>query len=110
LGRPDEAHTVFDRAIRSTDAMHVHLYARQLQAQGTEQAAQALRLFEANAAAHPDAWVTHAGMARVHSAHHQFDQAAKEMELALASAPEPQKTGVQRQLDQLRGGHDINTP
>ena len=89
--------------------MQIHLYARQLQAQGPEEAAQALRIFEANAAAHPDVWVIHAGMARVHSAHHEFDAAAREMQAALASAPEPQKTGVQKQLDQLRSGHDINT-
>jgi len=108
LGRTDEAHAVFDRAIHSADAMQIHSYARQLQAQGPEQGAQALQIFEANAAAHPDVWVIHAGMARVLSAHHDFDRAAREMQLALASAPEPQKGGVQKQLDQLRAGHDIN--
>jgi hypothetical protein len=108
LGRNDEAHALFDRAIRSAQATQVHSYARQLQAQGPEQAAQALLVFEANAAAHPDAWVTHAGMARVHSAHHEFERAAKEMQLALSAAPEPQRAGVQKQLDQLRSGHDIN--
>lgn len=110
LGRSDEAHNMFDRAIHAADATQVHAYARQLQAQGPEQAEQALQIFEANAAAHPDAWVIHAGMARVHSAHHEFERAAKEMQLALSSAPEPQRAGVRKQLDQLRAGHDINVP
>jgi tetratricopeptide (TPR) repeat protein len=108
LGRNDEARTAFDKAIRSADALHVHAYARQLQAQGPEQAAQALQLFEANAAAHPDVWVTHAGLARIYSARHDFEHAAKEMKLALAAAPEKQKPGVQKQLEQLQAGKDIN--
>jgi len=108
LGRTAEAQPVFDRAVRSADAMQVHAYARQLQAQGPEEAGQALEIFTANAAAHPDAWVIHAGLARVHSAHHEFERAATEMQRALAAAPEAQRGSVQRQLDQLRAGRDIN--
>jgi hypothetical protein len=108
LGKSDEARTTFDHAIRSADAVQVHLYARQLQAQGPEQAAQALQIYEANAAAHPDVWITHAGMARVHSAHHEFERAAAEMKLAASGAPDQQRAGVEKQLEQLKAGRDIN--
>jgi len=110
LGRSAEAQAVFGHAIRSAGAAQVHGYARQLQAQGPEQSEQALEIFTENAAAHPDAWIIHAGLARVHSAHHEFARAAEEMQLALAAAPEAQRVGVQKQLDELRAGRDINGP
>jgi len=110
LGRSAEAQAVFSRAIRTAGAAQVHGYARQLQAQGPEQSEQALEIFTENAAAHPDAWIVHAGLARVHSAHHEFARAAEEMQLALAAAPEAQRVGVQKQLDELRAGRDINAP
>ena len=108
LGRAAEARPLFEKAVRSANALQVHAYARQLQAQGPEQAKQALRFFELNAAAHPDAWVTHAGLARMHSVHGDFGRAAEEMKRALAGAPEPQKAGVQKQIEQLQAGRDIN--
>jgi hypothetical protein len=110
LGREAEARPLFEKAVRSADALPVHLYARQLQAQGPEEAQQALRFFELNAAAHPEAWVTHAGLARVYSARGDFGRAAQEMKLAMAGAPDPQKSAMQKQIEQLQAGRDINAP
>ena len=109
-GRNEEARPLFERAVKNQDALQVHLYARQLQAQGPEQAQQALQFFEWNAKAHPDAWITHAGLARVRSAHGDFSSAAAEMKLAMAGAPQQQKTSMQKQLEQLQSGQDINAP
>jgi len=108
LGRPAEAGPLFEKAVKSAAAVQVHAYARQLQAAGPEQAAQALQFFEWNAQAHPDVWITRAGMARVYSARHDFRKAAEEMKAALAAAPDKAKTNLHRQLEQLQAGSDIN--
>ena len=108
LGRSSEALPLFQKAVKSATAVQVHSYARQLQSQGPEQAKQALQFFEWNAAAHPDAWITHAGMARVYSARADFGHAAQEMKIAEAGAPEQAKANIQRQLQQLEAGQDIN--
>jgi hypothetical protein len=39
-----------------------------------------------------------------------FGRAAEEMKLALANAPDPQKPGLQKQIEQLQAGRDINAP
>jgi Protein of unknown function (DUF2911) len=108
LGRNDEARPLFEKAVKSASAVQVHSYARQLQSQGPDEAKQALQFFEWNAAAHPDAWITHAGMARVYSAHADFDRAAREMKLALEGAPDQAKSGIERQVEQLQSRRDIN--
>ena len=53
-------------------------------------------------------WFTHTGMARIYSSQGKYDDAAKEMKLALAAAPENQKNYVDGLVKKLEARQDIN--
>ena len=50
----------------------------------------------------------HSGMARMYCSQHKFDDAAKEMKLALAGAPDNQKVYVAGLVKKLEAQQDIN--
>jgi hypothetical protein len=50
----------------------------------------------------------HTGLARVYSSGGKYDDAASEMKLAIAAAPDSQKTYLNGLLAQLDSKHDIN--
>ncbi|MGA2419631.1 MAG: hypothetical protein ABSG69_06065, partial [Candidatus Acidiferrum sp.] len=55
-----------------------------------------------NAKKHPDQWFVHTGLARVYCSQGKFDDATKEMKLAIAAAPDNQKSyldGLEKQLE-----------
>src|SRR5664279_2415340 len=56
----------------------------------------------------PDYWLSHAGLARVYSSKGDFENATKQMEMALAGAPDQAKTGVQGLIKRLQAKQDIN--
>jgi len=82
------------------------LFARQLQAQ--KRSEEAFTIFRENAKKHPDQWFVHTGLARMYSAQGKFDDAAKEMKLALAAAPDNQKSYLDGLVRQLEAKQDIN--
>ncbi len=53
-------------------------------------------------------WFTHTGLARIYCSQGKFDDAAKEMKLALASAPDNQKAYVDGLVKKLEARQDIN--
>ena len=65
-------------------------------------------IFRENAKKHPDQWFVHSGMARMYCAQGKFDDAAKEMKVALTGAPDNQKSYVDGLVRQLEAKQDIN--
>ena len=106
LGRKDDAEANRKQALAMANPLQLHLYARRLQAEKHQD--EAFAIFRENARKHPDEWFVHSGMARIYSSQGKFDDAAKEMNLALASAPDGQKSYVQSLVKRLQSKQDIN--
>jgi Protein of unknown function (DUF2911)/Tetratricopeptide repeat len=106
LDRKDEAAAAQKKALDLASPLQVHSFARQLQAEGHNE--EALAIFRENAMKHPDEWYVHTGLARVYSSGGKYDDAAKEMKLAIAAAPDSQKTYLDALLSQLESKQDIN--
>jgi tetratricopeptide (TPR) repeat protein len=106
LNRKDEAAAAQKKALELASPLQVHIYARQLQ--GEKRSDEAFVIFRDNAKKHPDQWFVHSGLARIYCSQGKFDDAAKEMKLALAGAPESQKTYVDGLVKKLESKQDIN--
>ncbi|HXW91016.1 MAG TPA: DUF2911 domain-containing protein [Terriglobales bacterium] len=106
LDRKDEAAIAQRKALELANPLQMHLFGRQLQAEKRNE--EAFAVFHENAKKHPDQWFVHTGLARIYSAQGKFDDAAQEMKLALAAAPESQKTYLDGLVKQLEARQDIN--
>jgi Protein of unknown function (DUF2911) len=106
LGRKDESAAAQKKALNLASPLQVHSFARQLQAEGHND--EALAIFQDNANKHPDLWFVHTGQARVYSSNGKYDDAVNEMKLAIAAAPDSQKSYLNDLLSQLESKHDIN--
>ncbi len=106
LNRKDEAATAQKKALDLANPFQIHLFARQLQ--GEKRNDEAFAIFRENAKKHPDQWFVHSGLARMYCAQGKFDDAAKEMKLALAGAPDTQKSYVDGLVKRLEAKQDIN--
>lgn len=106
LNRKDDAASAEKKALALASPLQVHLYARQLQ--GQKRADEANAIFRDNAKKHPDMWFTHTGLARVYSSQGKFDDAAKEMKVALEKAPDSQKSYLDGLVRKLESKQDIN--
>jgi tetratricopeptide (TPR) repeat protein len=106
LNRKDDAAMAQKKALELATPLQVHLYGRQLQ--GEKRSDEAFAIFRDNAKKHPDQWFVHSGLARIYCSQGKFDDAAKEMKVALASAPENQKTYVDGLVKKLESKQDIN--
>ena len=106
LNRKDEAATAQKKALDLANPLQIHLFARQLQ--GEKRSEEAFAIFRENAKKHPDQWFVHSGLARMYCAQGKFDDAAKEMKLALAGAPDNQKDYVDGLVKKLESKQDIN--
>ena len=106
LNRKDEANAAEKRALAFANPLQLHLYARGLQ--GEKRNDEAFVIFRENAQKHPDMWFVHSGLARMYCSQGKFDDAAKEMKVALASAPENQKVYVEGLVKKLESKQDIN--
>ena len=106
LNRKDEATTAQKKALDLASPLQTHLFARQLQAE--KRSDEAFAIFRENAKKHPDQWFVHSGLARIYCSQGKFDDAAKEMKLALAGAPDNQKTYVDGLVKRLEAKQDIN--
>lgn len=70
---------------------------------------EAFAIFRSNAQKNPNAWVVHTGMARVYCGTGDFDNAVKEMKLAVDGAPDKQqKTYLEGLVRRLEAKEDIN--
>jgi tetratricopeptide (TPR) repeat protein len=106
LGRNDEALAAQKKALDIASPLQIHLFARQLQAE--KRGEEAFAIFRENAKKHPDLWFVHSGLARIYSSEGDFDDAAKEMKLALAQAPDNQKSYLDGLVRRLEAKQDIN--
>jgi tetratricopeptide (TPR) repeat protein len=106
LNRKDEADTTRKQALALANPLQLHIYARQLQGQKRQD--EAFVIFRENARKHPQEWFVHTGMARIYSSQGKFDDAVKEMNLALAAAPDGQKSYVEGLVKRLQAKQDIN--
>lgn len=106
MGKKGEADTTRKQALAMANPLQLHIYARQLQGQKHQD--EAFAIFRENARKHPDEWFVHTGMARVYCGQGNFNDAVKEMKLALAAAPDGQKTYVEGLVKRLQAKQDIN--
>ena len=106
LNRKDDAAAAEKKALALASPLQIHIYARGLQAQ--KRAEEAYAIFRDNAKKHPELWFVHSGLARIYSSQGKFDDAAKEMKVALAGAPENQKSYVDGLVKKLESKQDIN--
>ena len=106
LNRKDEAMAAEKKALDLANPLQVHMYARGLQ--GEKRNDEAFVIFRDNAKKHPDQWFVHSGLARMYCSQGKFDDAAKEMKIALAGAPDNQKTYVDGLVKKLEAKQDIN--
>lgn len=106
LGRKEEAKPVLAKALTKASPLQLHLYARQLQAEKRQD--EAFAIFRENFKKYPDQWFVHTGMARIYTSQGDFDNAVKEMKVALASTPDPNKSYVEGLVKRLESKDDIN--
>lgn len=106
LNRKDEAAAAQKKALDIASPLQVHLFARGLQGQKHNE--EAFAIFRENAKKHPDQWFVHSGLARIYCSQGKFDDAAKEMKLAEAGAPDNQKVYVDGLVKKLESKQDIN--
>ena len=106
LNRKDEAMAAQKKALDMASPLQIHMYARQLQ--GEKRSDEAFVIFRENAKKHPDQWYVHSGLARIYCSQGKFDDAAKEMKVALAGAPDNQKSYVDGLVKKLESKQDIN--
>lgn len=106
LGRKDEASTARNKALTMANAVQLHGYARQLQIDGKQ--SEAFAIFRDNAKKNPDSWIVHVGLSRMYSAQGDFANATREMNMAVAGAPEGQKQPLQAFAKRLEAKEDIN--
>ncbi len=106
LHRNDEAAATEKKALAMASPLQIHMFARQLQAQKRNE--EAFAIFRENAQKHPDMWFVHTGLARIDSSQGNFNEAAKELKLAMAAAPDSQKSYLDGLIRQLEAKQDIN--
>jgi hypothetical protein len=106
LGKKDEGDKTLAAALAKANALQMHSYARQLQIDG--QTEKAFAIYRENAKKNPDAWIVHMGLGRMYSAQGDYANAAKEMRIAIARAPEPNQTFLQGFAKRLDNKEDIN--
>ena len=109
LSRESEAAKLMDEAVRLPNALpiEIHQYGRQLQARGKH--AEALAVFQKNAARFGEAWPTHVGLARGYSATGDYARALEHAQKALAQAPDAvNKKSLEDAVARLKQGKDMN--
>ncbi|HEY6770020.1 MAG TPA: DUF2911 domain-containing protein [Candidatus Sulfotelmatobacter sp.] len=106
MGRKDAATEFRNQALEKANAVQLYVYGRQLQ--GEKKQDEAFAIYRSTAKKFPNDWVTHLGLARIYSGQGDFDNAVKEMKVALTSAPDANKPGIQNNLKRLESKDDIN--
>jgi hypothetical protein len=106
MGQEAEAKQAKDKALTLANAQQLYGYGRQLQKEKKQE--EAFTVYKMAAQKDPNNWLTHAGLARIACGAGNYDEATKQMQLALAGAPDGSKAGVQMLLKKLQGKENIN--
>lgn len=105
-GKKQEADALQAKAYQTASGLQLHIYGRGLQFQKKQD--EAFAIFKMNVQKHPNEWYSHGELARMASAHGDFDTAIKEMNLALTGAPDLAKNGIKGLIARLEKKEDIN--
>lgn len=106
MGKTDEAKAYRDKALSDASAIQLYGYGRQLMRDKKQR--EAFAIFRIAAKKYPNAWITHAGIARVYTGDGNYEAAIKEMRLSAEGAPEQAKPQVEALLKRLEAKEDIN--
>ena len=106
MGKKPEAGALQARAYEAASGLQLHSYGRGLQFLKRQD--EAFAIFNINVKKHPNEWYTHGEIARMASAKGDFPTAVKEMNLALASAPDQAKPQIKGLVARLEKKQDIN--
>lgn len=106
MGRKDDATTARNRALEMANAIQLHGYGRQLQAQGKQD--EAFQVFRTNMKKNPNHWLIHNEEARMACAKGDYDNATRLMKLSAADAPATFKTQMDALVRRLEAKEDIN--
>src|SRR6266436_5118596 len=105
-GKTQEAAALKTKAFDAASGIQLHSYGRGLQFQKKQE--EGFAIFRVNVKKHPNEWYSHGELARMASAKGDFETASKEMKLALATAPDIAKPGIERMIGRLEKKEDIN--
>jgi hypothetical protein len=106
MGRKDDAAKAIATAFNKGNAIQVYSYARGLQRGGN--AKRAFEIYPLVPKKDPNHWISHLALARVASNSGDFTTAAKEMKLAIAGAPDPNKPFLEPMLKRIEAKDDFN--
>ena len=106
LGQKDEAAKTLNEALDKANAQQLYVYARGLQRSGN--AARAFELYPLVVKRDPNHWLAHLAQARIDSKAGDFTAASKEMQQAIAGAPEVSKPFLEPLQAKLSSKQDIN--
>ncbi|MBZ5589858.1 MAG: DUF2911 domain-containing protein [Acidobacteriia bacterium] len=107
-GMTAEADATMQRAVDYPGAspLDLHRYGRELLGRGEKE--KALKVFEANAKKHPNAWPVNVGLARGYAAVGRTQDALKYAKLAVQQAPdEANKKALQKMVEDLQAGKTV---
>jgi tetratricopeptide (TPR) repeat protein len=105
-GKKEEAAATKAKAFDVASGYQLHAYGRGLQLQKKQD--EGFAIFQINIKKRPNEWYTHGELGRIASAKGDFATATKEMNLALAVAPEIAKKQIQGLIARLEQKQDIN--
>lgn len=106
MGKDAESKQAKDKALAMANAQQLYGYGRQLQREKKQD--EAFAIYKMAAQKDPNNWLAHAGLARVACGAGNYDEATKQMQLALAGAPDGAKAGVQSLVKKLQDKQNIN--
>lgn len=107
LGQKQEVLAARNKALAMGSQQQIYDFARGLQRQGLQD--EALEIFRNNIAKDPNSWIAHTESARLAVAKGDYDDAVKEMKLALAVAPDDSlKSQLTTLVARLQDKEDIN--
>jgi hypothetical protein len=106
LNRKDDATVARNKALGMANITQLHTYGRQLQLAGKQE--EAFEVFRSNIKKSPDHWLVRTEAARLSVAKGDYENAVKEMRLALAGAPDQAKSTVEGLVKKLEAKQDIN--
>jgi tetratricopeptide (TPR) repeat protein len=106
MSRKDDATAARNKALAMASVIQLHQYGRQLQQQGKQE--EAFDIFRVNIKKNPTHWLVRTEVARLAVAKGDYDGAVKEMKLAQADAPEPNKSALEGLVKRLEAKQDIN--